>query len=519
VIAERAGLKAVDMFDAVGDGRIKALWIMATNPVVSMPNADAVRAAIEACPFVVVSDIESQTDTTRVAHVLLPSLGWGEKDGTVTNSERRISRQNTFLAGPGEAKPDWWQLAEVARRMGFEDGFGYETSAEIFAEHAGLSAYENNGSRDFDIGAHADIDADTYRSLEPFQWPQPRGATARTTRYFANGGYFHPDGKARFVAVDIPSLPVPDPEFPFAMNTGRIRDQWHTMTRTGRSARLSSHISEPFAEISPQDAEKIGVTGAELVQIRSRHGRAVVRVLVTDRQLPGGLFVPMHWNEQFASMGRIDAVVAPVVDQISGQPASKNVAVALGRFDVGAYGFAVSACRPSRLDASYWAVAKADGGWRTELGFVESEMDWRAWCRLAFEIPLHIEPVGYADRHGGQFRLAYFDGDRLIVALFVAEQPVSVSRNWAIAQLGSAHTDARGRLAVVAGRPGIGTADPGATVCSCFSVGINQIQEAVRDGCDSVALVGTRLNAGTNCGSCRPEIRRIIDGCHVAAAE
>jgi assimilatory nitrate reductase catalytic subunit len=518
-MAEKPGLKAVDMFRAVGDGRIKALWIMATNPVVSMPDADSVKAAIEACPFVVVSDIQRETDTTRVAHVLLPSLGWGEKDGTVTNSERRISRQRAFLANPGEAKPDWWQIAEVARRMGFGSAFDQDTPAAIFAEHAGLSAFENEGGRDFDIGAYADIDADAYQSLEPFQWPQPAGDERAEKRFFAEGGFFHPDGKARFVAVAAPALPVADEAFPFTLNTGRIRDQWHTMTRTGRSARLSAHIAEPFAEINPRDAEAIGVRGAELLEIESPYGKAVVRALVTERQSPGGIFVPMHWNGQFASMARIDAVVAPVVDPVSGQPASKNVSVAARPFSVRSYGFAVSAQKPSGLDAAYWATAKADGGWRTELAFSEPEADWRAWCRQTFELPLHCEPIGYVDQRFGLFRLAYFDGDRLLAALFLADQPVAVSRNWAIGQLSASHADPGTRYAVVAGRPGMGKSDPGATVCSCFGVGVNQIVAAVRGGCHSVEAVGKELNAGTNCGSCRAEIRGIIDGCRVEAAE
>ena len=155
----KPGLKAVDLFRAVGDGRIKALWIMATNPVDSMPEADAVRSALQRCPFVVVSDITAETDTAACAHVLLPSLGWGEKDGTVTNSERRISRQRAFLPAPGEARADWWQIAEVGKRLGFAAAFSYRNAAEIFAEHAGLSAFENDGSRDFDIGAYADISA------------------------------------------------------------------------------------------------------------------------------------------------------------------------------------------------------------------------------------------------------------------------------------------------------------------------------------------------------------------------
>ncbi|RWF10367.1 MAG: nitrate reductase, partial [Mesorhizobium sp.] len=184
-IAEKPGLKAVEMFQAVADGRIRALWIMATNPVDSMPDADAVEAAIKACPFVVVSDVLAMTDTVRHAHVRLPAAAWGEKDGSVTNSERRISRQRAFLPVPGEARADWWIIAEVAKRMGIAEAFSYASPAAIFAEHAALSAFENHGARDFDIGAYAGVDAETYEELAPFQWPEPaspspsRGGWAR----------------------------------------------------------------------------------------------------------------------------------------------------------------------------------------------------------------------------------------------------------------------------------------------------------------------------------------------------
>ncbi|MEZ2127171.1 MULTISPECIES: molybdopterin-dependent oxidoreductase [unclassified Sinorhizobium] len=518
-IAEKPGLKAVDIFRAAADGRIKALWIMATNPVVSLPDADAVEAAIRACPFVVVSDIQKETDTTRHAHVLLPSLGWGEKDGTVTNSERRISRQRPFLGNPGEAKPDWWQIAEVARRMGFATAFDFDSPADIFLEHAALSGFENNGSRDFDIGGLAAMDEAAYEAISPFQWPQPAGPVPGARRFFADGGYFHPDRKARFVPVLPPLSNRTNPDIPYTLNTGRIRDQWHTMTRTGKSARLSAHIAEPFAEIHPRDAAAIGVGDADLVEIESPHGKAIVRTLVTERQARGSIFAPMHWNDQFAAKARIDAVVAPLTDPISGQPASKNVAVAARPFQATHYGFAVSIAKPDRLSAAYWALAKAAGGWRVELAFERSMDDWAAWCRNAFDIPEHIEPLGYADPQSGDLRLAFFDGDKLLGALFLARQPVAVARNWAISQLSVPHTDLRKRFAIVAGRPGAGRPDPGATVCSCFGVGVNQIVAAVRGGCRSVEAIGKELNAGTNCGSCRAEIRGIIEGCVVAAAE
>jgi assimilatory nitrate reductase catalytic subunit len=518
-IATKPGLKAVDMFQAVANGRIKALWIMATNPVVSMPDADAVEAAIKTCPFVVVSDVLKDTDTTRHAHVLLPSLGWGEKSGTVTNSERRISRQRSFLAAPGQARADWWQLSEVGRRMGFEHAFAFRAPSAIFAEHAALSRFENNGSRDFDIGAYAELDEADYDNMPAFQWPQPSGSAPSKTRFFARGGFYHEDGKARFIAVEPAASDRTNPDYPFTLNTGRIRDQWHTMTRTGKSARLSSHIAEPFAELHPRDAIELGVGNAALVEIESPHGKSIVRALITERQARGNVFVPMHWNDQFSAKARIDAVVAPVTDPLSGQPASKNVAVSVRPYKTARYGFAVCAAKPEKLDAAYWALAKADGGWRLELGFDQATDDWVSWSRETFAIPEAVEPLGYADAQSGDLRLAFFDGTRLLAALFLARQPVAVARNWAISQLAASHDDLRKRFALVAGRPGADKPDPGATVCSCFSVGVNQIVAAVRGGCDSVEAVGKQTNAGTNCGSCRAEIRGIIDGCLAAAAE
>ena len=518
-IADKPGLKAVDLFQAVADGRIKALWIMATNPVVSMPDASAVEAALKACPFVVVSDIMQDTDTARHAHVLLPSLGWGEKDGTVTNSERRISRQRGYLTAPEETTADWWQLAEVGRRMGFEDAFSYAGPANIFAEHASLSNFENAGTRDFDIGAYASTDKSEYDALSPFQWPQPYGTPEATTRFFADGGFFHPDGKARFVTTALPQTDRTVDDYPLTLNTGRIRDQWHTMTRTGKSARLSSHIAEPFVELHPRDAMDAGIRSADLVEIENPLGKVIVRALVTDRQARGSVFTPMHWNDQFAANARVDRLVPSLTDPFSGQPASKNVAVAMRRFHASFYGFAISRTKPHNMDCDYWALAKADGGYRLELAFESGPDDWVAWSKTVFGIETRVEPLGYSDSRSGDLRLAFFDGETLLAAVFIAKKPVAVARNWAISQLSVRHDDIRMRFAIVAGRPGADKPDPGATVCACFNVGVNQITQAIRGGCHSVDAIGKELNAGTNCGSCRAEIRGIIDGCLATAAE
>ncbi|MFP5344866.1 MAG: molybdopterin-dependent oxidoreductase, partial [Gammaproteobacteria bacterium] len=195
VIADKPGLKAVDMFRALGEGKIKAIWIMATNPVVSLPDADAARKALQSCEFVVVSDCVRHTDTTAYGHVLLPAAAWGEKDGTVTNSERRISRQRKFLPTPGEARPDWWIIAQVAKRMGYTHAFNYSSPAQIFNEHAALSGFENDGARDFDISGLCGLDEAAYDTLPPAQWPVVQPGSAGTPRLFGDGKFYTPSGR------------------------------------------------------------------------------------------------------------------------------------------------------------------------------------------------------------------------------------------------------------------------------------------------------------------------------------
>ncbi|GLS39115.1 nitrate reductase [Mesorhizobium tianshanense] len=531
-VAEKPGLKAVEMFQAVADGRIKALWIMATNPVDSMPDADAVEAAIKACPFVVVSDVMAKTDTVRHAHVRLPATAWGEKDGTVTNSERRISRQRAFLPAPGEARPDWRMIAEVARRMGFGEAFSHASPAEIFAEHAALSAFENDGVRDFDIGAYAGIDTAGYDVLAPFQWPASSlmegdvqaqkgiqtGRTPPATRFFANGNFYTPDRKARFIAIRPTAQTRISPDFPLVLNTGRVRDHWHTMTRTGKSPRLSQHMAEPFVEIHPADAQHFGIGDADIVRVSTAHGDVLLRALVTARQRPGSVFVPMHWTDQFSARARVDALVAPITDAISGQPASKNGAAGVERFTAVAFGFAVLAERPASIDADYWSLARCAAGWRLELA-LKAGRDWPAFAASLLGADALGETLAYHDVAGGHYRFARFAGSHLAGALYLAPKPVAVSRSWAVEQLNMDHADRRGRLAIVAGRPSGNRVDRGAIVCSCFGVGANQIAEAVRGGCTSVEAIGATLHAGTNCGSCRAEIRTIIDGRNLQAAE
>lgn len=503
VMPEKPGLKAVDMFRAVGDGRVKALWIIHTNPAVSMPDADAVRDAIAGCDFVVVSDVTGATDTARLAHVLLPAAAWAEKDGTVTNSDRTISRQRAVLTPPGGARADWAILAEVGQRMGFETAFDYAAPAEIFREYAALSGIAGRVfGRDFDISGLMDIDDAEYEALAPLRWPVTQDRQGG--RFFADGRFFHPGGKARMLPVSWkPPAATPGPRYPFRFNTGRIRDQWHTMTRTALSPRLSAHLAEPFLELHPEDAARLGIGSADLVRVKSPEGRAILRARITDAVLPGQVFAPMHWTGETAPSARIDTVVAAVTDPVSGQPESKAAVVAVERFEAAWYGFAVSA-RPVSLTSDYWALARTEAGYRAEFAGTQEIADWEAEARRIFAAP-GAEASTIRDAARGIVRVALSDESGLIGALFVAREPVAVMRDYLATLPG---TDAP---QVLGGRRPAGQPDPGPILCSCFGVGVNTIVTAIEtQGLMSVEAIGEALQAGTNCGSCRPEIAALL---------
>ncbi len=501
---EAQGLKAVDMFDAVERGQIKALWIIATNPAVSMPEADRVRAAIAGCEFVVVSDITASTDTARLAHVLLPATGWGEKEGTVTNSERRISRQRAALPAPGQARHDWRIICDLAARMGWGAAFDYSAPAEIFREYAALSGVAAGFGKDFDISALSEISDADYAALAPVQWPL--SATRSGGRFFGDGRFFTPDGRGRMLPVHT-SAPATstDRRYPFRLNTGRVRDHWHTMTRTAKSARLSQHMAEPYLEVHPDDASRLGLRPAGIAEVESRSGRALCRVVVTERVRAGEVFVPMHWTGETSSLGRADALVASVTDPISGQPDSKGAAVGLAPFPAAWFGFAVSVDRPVS-DAPYWALARARGGWRMELAGLEAPGDWESYARTLFGLPPEVEAMVVTDTARGGARLAFLAEGRLVAALFVASEPVALSRSFMAGQLGAAQAPAH-----LSGQPGQDMPDPGATVCACFDVGVNTIFAAIQSQhLTSVEAIGAALQAGTNCGSCRPELAALL---------
>ena len=495
---DKPGLKAVEMFDAVADGRIKALWIIHTNPSVTMPDSDAVARAIKGCDFTVVSDI-TRTDTTRLADVVLPATAWGEKSGTVTNSDRTISRQRPFLPAPGQARDDWRIVADVAARMGWGADFGWTSAGDVFAEYAALSGVAGDLGRDFDISGLAQAD---YDALPPTRWPV--NARKQGGRFFGGGGFFTPDQRARMLPIT-PRLPVAKtaPRYPFRLNTGRIRDQWHTMTRTALAPRLNQHIAEPFLEIHPSDAAGLGLMPATLAHVTSPQGQAILRVSISDRVQRGHVFAPMHWSGETAPSGRVDALVAPVTDPVSGQPESKAAVVAVAALVPAWYGFAVSV-GPQNPDAAYWARARCEGGWRSELAGTALPHNWEAYARALFNLP-DATCLSVEDRVRGTHRIALMEGGRALAALFAAPDPVQLARGHIAAQVGQAGA------ALLAGRPGAGVVDPGPTVCACLNVGLHTITTAIAtQNLTSVDQIGAALHAGTSCGSCRPELAALL---------
>ena len=491
-IAEKPGLKAVDLFRSVGEGRIKALWIMATNPAVSMPDAARVREALAACPFVVVSDVVADTDTAAHAHVRLPAAAWGEKDGTVTNSDRTISRQRAVLPLPGEAKPDWWIVKEVGRRMGWRTAFAYDRPAEIWREHCRLSSYRNDGARLFALPGQAAGGNAGYDALVPFRW----GGTP-----FADGRYSTPDGRARLIPVAQRALAAPLRDWPLTLNTGRYRDQWHSMTRTGLAPTLARHRSEPLVEVHPDDAARLSLIDGRLARIATPQGDSLYRVAVGTGQRPGELFVPIHWTDRNATGGRTGLLPGPLADPHSGQPGFKSTPARIEPAAMRWRGFLILAGElPRRPDCS-WAVRMAvPGGALWELA------DNGNAATLDALLPAG-ERIEAADRARGTRRVAIIADGRLAAALFVTETGQLPARDWLIAQLSAD----RAAPTVLAGRAPGAQVNRGAIVCACFDVGTTTILAAIRDQhLADVGAIGRALKAGTNCGSCRPALARLL---------
>jgi assimilatory nitrate reductase catalytic subunit len=493
-------MPATELFAALGAGRIGALWVMATNPAISLPEGEAVRRALAAAPFLVASEVTRRSDTAAFAHVRLPALSWGEKDGTVTNSERVISRQRAFLPAPGEARPDWWIIAAVARRLG-ATRFGWDGPAAIFREHAAVTGLARPAARAFDISGLAALSDAAYEALAPTRWPVPAQGPRRE-RFFAAGGSLAP--RARLVPTPF-RAPVErvSAGFPLRLLTGRLRDQWHTMTRTGAVPRLMAHSPEPVLALHPADAA--GLAPGSLVEAASARGRAVFRLAVDAGQRPGTAFAPMHWSAHFAPAARVNALLASHADPVSFQPELKNAAIRVAPFAAAWHAFLLSSRRLAPDLARWCAAIPLAGGWRHELAGEGAPREVFLRLRALMEAPaldwLHLEDPG-----AGLFRAAALHEGRLAAALLLGPDAALPPRDWLCALLGQDPLSPEDRVALLAGRPA-GGAPPSPLVCACHGVTVAAIR-ACR-GSD-LAAIGAATRAGTGCGSCRPEIAALL---------
>ena len=509
-VATKEGLKAVDMFQAVKDGKIKSIWIMATNPVVSMPEADLVKQALEKCELVIVSDCMADTDTIKTANVKLPATSWSEKHGTVTNSERCISLQKGVVSPPGEARNDWQILCEFAKRLGYEEAFDYDHPAQIFREHAALSGLDNHKTRAFDISGLTNIQTEQYEDFTPQYWPINTHTPNGSKRLFTDGYFFTKNGRAKLIPIEARFPQKAPSKGEFTLNTGRIRDQWHTMTRTGKAPRLHNHTTEPFVQIHPEDAENLGIIEQSLVKITNPDNRYASAPFIGRANLSKGqrnkeLFIPMHWNQVYASNSRADALVNAFVDPISGQPEFKQTPVTLCSYKNTFESVLISETEVVP-DCEYWVKSTVDQGYSYQLADTNN-YEWETWLDSAF--PSIIDWV-FLRENSVVTRALGFKNNRLCVAFFSAKnQGLLPDTAWLTENLGQSYEGAD-RFKVLAGQPSEAVADVGKIICSCFQIGENPIIEAISQGVGSVEQLGNALKCGTNCGSCIPELSALV---------
>lgn len=516
VLPDAPGHKAVELFDAIDRGEVTALWVMATNPAVSLPDGAKVRRALARCPLVIVSECVANTDLLPYADIVLPASGWAEKDGTVTNSERRISRQRGMLTPPGEAQHDWWIICEVAKRLGFAEAFSYSHPWEIFDEHARLSGFENSGTskRLFDISALAGKGQDAYDALSPIQWPVNHAAPRGTPRLFEEGVFATANGRAKLLPIT-PRLPEQtlSTTYPLRLNTGRVRDQWHTMTRTARAPRLMNHRAEPFIELHPVDAANVGVADQGLAMLSATEGEYRGRVRISNAQRQGEVFVPMHWTDCFTKQGRSGALLTGYTDPVSGQPESKQGAVALTKLDMAWQATLLVANEqtntgsPRWCKSAYWSRIPMGNCERWQLADTAPVSNWLATVDAWLGVPASL---WCEDSTSARLRAAGVVKGQLCWWLMVGPPQELPGLAWLEARFNDATLDTAHRQRLLAGCDD-GAVDAGPVVCSCHQVGQATIVKAIRSGDTSVEALGARLACGTQCGSCIPELKSLLE--------
>ncbi len=512
------GKTAIPMFDAIAAGQIKALWIVCTNPAHSMPDANKVREALAACELVIVQDAYADTDSVAYADVLLPAAGWAEKDGTVTNSERRISRVRRAVAAPGSARADWDIGIDAARRLAARLGrgahlFPYAGPDEVFAEHCLTTV-----GRDLDIGGLS------YAVLEaegPQQWPRPAGASQGAARLYTDHHFATDNGRARFHVARHHGVASPiSARYPFHLLTGRLRDQWHGMSRSGRVPALFAHTQEAALSMNPGDMARRGLADGELVRVSNSHGDWVLPVSSNDAMLSGQLFVPMHWSSAFVGSAGSNALTAAKIDRKSFQPELKHVAVRVDKIDLAWQCAAVSACgdpvraltalRPLLAECRFASATLLDG----ERPAVRVRFAHEALPAADFlarlDAALGLEGEGLAQvfadpRRGIDKRAIWQDG--CLRAVRLAGECCALG--WLGERIVSGGEMGELRAMVFAPQAN----PPGLTrrarmVCHCAKVDEAAIYQALAGGASPDSLRDT-LGCGSGCGSCMPEVRRM----------
>ncbi|WP_057833056.1 nitrate reductase [Colwellia sp. TT2012] len=509
-IATKQGAKAIDMFDKIASGEIKAVWIMATNPLVSLPDRDKIAAALKKCPLVVVSDCVDENDTLAFADVKLPATPWLEKNGTVTNSERRISRQRNAVLPAGQAKHDWQIIRDVAQAMGFS-GFDFADVSDVFKEHAQLTHFENNGERLLDLSGLSQLTAQEYHELTPIQWPVNQQYPQGCDRVYADGQFNTASGKAQFIAVS-PQLPKQrtSEQFPFVLNSGRIRDQWHTMTRTGKTSKLVAHTDKPYLYLHPSDAKKLAVVDDDMLNIIASTGHAIAHVKVDDKQRAGECFMPIHWNKSFASHANVSALYQSIVDPISGQAECKQGAVALTKKSYSQY-LSLHTVSDVELTADFWLKNTTAYGDAYQAAFDEPIVDAMLWCQ---------ETTGLSGEwlqfnQDSQSYIVCLQAGKLVALAYFSQQWPVLDVSW-LEHVFSEETLEFATIQSLLLGIASNEFNQGKQVCSCFNIGEKTIVNAIAQGCTSVDKLGEQLQCGTKCGSCKPELASMIS-LHIAS--
>jgi assimilatory nitrate reductase catalytic subunit len=518
-IADKAGFKAVDLFENINNGKVKAVWIMATNPMVSMPNRQKIAAALKKCEMVVVSDCVAKNDTLDFAHIALPATGWSEKDGTVSNSERRISRQRGLLPATGEARHDWQIICDVAKAMGFTKGFNFTSPSEIFAEYTGLTQENNQGSRDLDLSALSNLTETEYNRLKPVQWPVNKSAPNGTKRLFTDGKFYTQSGKAQFVVTEFAAPEqLTSKDFPFVLNSGRVRDQWHTMTRTGKTSELTSHVGRPYLAIHSKDATNLGLTTDDLVSLNAAHNTVeksesatavCLPVVIDDNQREGEVFAPIHWSASNASSANITNLYTDANDKISGQPELKHAAVKIEKVNYQHHGQLYIQqdlnVELLRKHFDYFVASPVEKG---QLVFFATNQEPAIIKHdLQLQLPLYEEWINAAGPDLNS-SCAMRQGVMSLI-MFISPNHIKVDLSWINSLLNLENITPEQLHGLLNMQPDE-QFKQGKMVCSCFKVGENTIIDAIKAGCESVDGLGRELQCGTNCGSCKSELSQMV---------